>query len=152
MENQLKNYYFFPPLKGHFENRLSEGSGKLRVQFAWFEKCFLLHNLDWENSPAWWIRSQVSHVPCSARYLKAIAKEYFSPGGSMREVRIKVHTPYVFNKICSNHSETSNYFTNVREHWWDENSKLLTGEKSVRFKCQLCQEMEDDVILVPKSN
>lgn len=46
----------------------------------------------------------------------------------------------------------SNYFTDVREHWWNENSKLLTGETSVRFKCQLCQEVEDDVILVLKLN
>lgn len=38
----------------------------------------------------------MSHVPCSARYLKAIAKEYFSPGGSMREVRIKV-APLMFS-------------------------------------------------------
>lgn len=38
----------------------------------------------------------MSHVQCSARYLKAIAKEYFSPGGSMREARIKV-APLMFS-------------------------------------------------------
>lgn len=75
------------------------------------------------------------------RCLKAIAKEYFSLRGSMRERRIKLH-PFGFDSACSNHRETSNYFTNVREHWWNENNKLINGEKSVRFKCKLYQETE----------
>lgn len=43
----------FTPLKGHFRNGLSEGSGELAVQFALFEKYLFLLNFDWENSSAW---------------------------------------------------------------------------------------------------
>jgi len=51
-------------------------------------------------------------------------------------------TPFVFNKVCSNHYETLDYFMNVREHCWNENTKLINGEKSVRLKSKLYQETE----------
>lgn len=43
----------FIPLKGHFRNGLSEGSGELAVKFVLFEKYNFLLNFDWENYSTW---------------------------------------------------------------------------------------------------
>lgn len=39
-------------------------------------------------------------------------------------------------------SETSASFTSFRKHWWNENGRLINGQKSVRFQCKLYQEPE----------